>query len=47
MTIARSESDAPPALLIADDPALDFLNTRPNLYTDHPDERIPDGDAVL
>jgi predicted RNA-binding Zn ribbon-like protein len=47
MTIARSESDAPPALLIADDPALDFLNTRPNLYTDHPDERIPDGDALM
>jgi predicted RNA-binding Zn ribbon-like protein len=48
MTISRSESDsAQPPLLVADDPALDFLNTRPGLYTDHPEERILDGDALV
>jgi predicted RNA-binding Zn ribbon-like protein len=47
MTIARSESpSAQPPLLVADDPALDFLNTRPSLYTD-PEERIPNGDALV
>jgi len=48
MTVARTEpGSAQPPLLVADDPALDFLNTRPGLYTDHPDERIPDGDAFV
>src|SRR5215813_465467 len=48
MTVARTESEsAQLPLLVADDPALDFLNTRPGLYTDHPDERIPDGNALV
>jgi predicted RNA-binding Zn ribbon-like protein len=48
MTGARTESEsAQPPLLVADDPALDFLNTRPGLYTAHPDERIADGDALV
>jgi predicted RNA-binding Zn ribbon-like protein len=47
MTIARPGSDSvQPPLLVADDPALDFLNTRLSLYTD-PEERIPDGDALV
>jgi predicted RNA-binding Zn ribbon-like protein len=47
MTIARPGSDSvQPPLLVADDAALDFLNTRPTLYTD-PEERIPDGDALV
>jgi predicted RNA-binding Zn ribbon-like protein len=47
MTIARPGSDsAQPPLLVADHPALDFLNTRPSLYTD-PEERLPDGDALV
>ncbi len=47
MTIARPGSDsARPPLLVADDAALNFLNTRPSLYTD-PEERIPDGDALV
>jgi predicted RNA-binding Zn ribbon-like protein len=45
--VIRSGSDpAPPPLLVADHPALDFLNTRPSLYTD-PEERIPDGNAFV
>jgi predicted RNA-binding Zn ribbon-like protein len=47
MVIAHPGSDpAQPPLLVADHPALDFLNTRPRLYTD-PDERLPDGDAFV
>jgi predicted RNA-binding Zn ribbon-like protein len=47
MTIARPESPSvQPPLLVADDPALDLLNTRPSLYT-APEERLPDGDALL
>jgi predicted RNA-binding Zn ribbon-like protein len=47
MTVARPGSDpVPPPLLVADHPALDFLNTRPSLYTD-PVECIPGGDAFV
>ena len=47
MTVARPGSDpVPPPLLVADHPALDFLNTRPSLYTD-PEERLPAGDAFV
>jgi predicted RNA-binding Zn ribbon-like protein len=48
MSTTRPEpSLAQPPLLLADDPALDFLNTRPGLYTDHPDERLSDGEALV
>jgi predicted RNA-binding Zn ribbon-like protein len=46
MTVTRAEPVQPP-LLLADHSALDFLNTRPGLYTDHAEERIPDGDALV
>lgn len=35
------------APLLADHPALDFLNTRPGIRTDNPVEHIADGEALL
>jgi predicted RNA-binding Zn ribbon-like protein len=48
--MASDRSGQPPAAgppLLADHPALDFLNTRPGIHTDSPAEHIGDGDTLL
>jgi predicted RNA-binding Zn ribbon-like protein len=37
----------PAAPILADHSALDFLNTRPGIRTDHPEEYIANGDSLL
>lgn len=37
----------PAAPILADHPALDFLNTRPGIRTDSPQEHIANGDSLL
>jgi predicted RNA-binding Zn ribbon-like protein len=49
--VKQDRSEAPksdgPAPLLADHPALDFLNTRPGIRTDSPVEYIANGEALL